>query len=66
MVASLGKTMDYLWRQVMPKYQALNKGKKKRIGNDFAVKFKPQQSSLHKSNKNFKFEEFTPNKDTVV
>jgi hypothetical protein len=54
MVASLGKTMDYLCRHFMPKDQALNKGREK-IQNKFAVKFEPQQSSLFQSSKHLKY-----------
>ena len=49
-MASLGKTMDYLFRHVMPKDQALSKGRGK-IENNFAVKFEPRQSSLLQSSK---------------
>jgi hypothetical protein len=54
MVASLGKTMDYLCRHVMPKDQALSKGREK-IENKFVVKFEPQQSSLFQSSKHLKY-----------
>lgn len=49
-MASLEKIMDYLCRHVMPKDQALSKGREK-IQNKFVVKFEPQQSSLVQSNK---------------
>jgi hypothetical protein len=65
MVASLGKTMEYLCRHVMPKDQALSKGREK-IENDFAVKSEPEQSPLLQSSKYLKFEEYKPKEDMIV
>ena len=50
MVAILGKTIDCLCRHVMPKDQALTKGREKRE-NKFSVKSEPHQYSLFQSSK---------------